>query len=108
MIQKPISETAHVSSEADAEDNTMSQAMSEDIIEDNPMAGEELINDPESEETMIEEMLEHEEMISIHDFKEALHELVKLAVDKIVQKKKFLKKELQESKEFFHENNGPF
>jgi len=88
MTQKPIPETAPLSGEADTEENTMSQAMSEDMIEDNTMAGQELIDDPESVEAMIEEMSEqHEEMISVHEFKEVLHELVEEAVDKIVKKK---------------------
>merc|ERR1712108_22507 len=87
MTQKPISETAPLSGEADTEESTMPQAMSEDMIEDNTMAGQELINDPESDEAMIEEMSEHEEMISLHEFKEVLHELVKAAVNKIVKKK---------------------
>jgi len=46
-----------------------------------------LSNAPDSIEAMIEEMSEHDEMISIHEFKEVLHELVKDAVDKIVMKK---------------------
>merc|ERR1719300_1758176 len=48
-----------------------------------------LSNAPDSVEAMIEEMSEHDEMISIsvHEFKEVLHELVKDAVDKIVMKK---------------------
>jgi len=87
MTQKPISETAPLSGEADTEENAMSQAMIEDMIEDNTMAGQELIDDPESDEAMIEEMSEHEEMISVHEFKEVLHELVEEAVDKIVKKK---------------------
>jgi|ERR1712226_95768 len=87
MTQKPIPETAPLSGEADTEENTMSQAMSEDMIEDNTMAGQELIDDPESDEAMIEEMSEHEDMISVHEFKEVLLELVEEAVDKIVEKK---------------------
>ena len=56
--------------------------------EDNAMMqSEDLIHAPESNEAMIEEMSEHDEMISIHEFKEVLHELVKDAVDKIVMKK---------------------
>ena len=46
-----------------------------------------LTNAHESNEAMIEEISEHDEMISIHEFKEVLHELVKDAVDKIVMKK---------------------
>merc|ERR1719342_757759 len=46
-----------------------------------------LSNAPDSVEAMIKEMSEHDEMISIHEFKEVLHELVKDAVDKIVMKK---------------------
>ena len=36
---------------------------------------------------MTEEMSEHDQMISVHEFKEVLHELVKDAVDKIALKK---------------------
>merc|ERR1712111_86800 len=58
------------------------------MTEDNAMMpSEELNHAPESNEAMIEEMSEDNEMISIHEFKEVLHELVKDAVDKIVMKK---------------------
>ena len=82
-----ISETAApMSGEADFEENI--QVLPFVMTEDNAMMqSEELSHAPESNEAMIEEMSEHEEMISIHEFKEVLHELVKDAVDKIVMKK---------------------
>jgi len=80
----PISETPLVSSEAATEEHTMPPVMTEDNA---MMPSEELTNAPESNEAMIEEISEHDEMISIHEFKEVLHELVKDAVDKIVMKK---------------------
>jgi len=86
MTQKPgiISETAPMSGEADAEENVLTLVMTEDNA---MMQSEELSNAPESNEAMIEEISEHDKMISIHEFKEVLHELVKDAVDKIVMKK---------------------
>ena len=46
-----------------------------------------LTNAHESNEAMIKEMSEHEKVISVHEFKEVLHKLVKDAVDKIAMKK---------------------
>jgi len=80
----PISETPLVSSEAASEEHTMPPVMTEDNA---MMPSEELTNAPESNEAMIEELSEHDEVISVHEFKEVLHELVKDAVDKIVMKK---------------------
>jgi len=80
----PISETPLVTSEAASEEHTMPPVMTEDNA---MMLSEELTNAPESNEAMIEEMSEHDEVISVHEFKEVLHELVKDAVDKIVMKK---------------------
>jgi len=80
----PISETPLVTSEAASEEHTMPPVMTEDNA---MMPSEELTNAPESNEAIIEEISEHDEMISIHEFKEVLHELVKDAVDKIVMKK---------------------
>merc|ERR1719357_2358429 len=86
MTQKPgpISETPLVTSEAASEEHTMSPVMTEDNA---MMLSEELTNAPESNEAMIEEMSEHDKVISVHEFKEVLHDLVKDAVDKIVMKK---------------------
>jgi len=80
----PISETPLVSSEAASEEHTMPPVMTED---NSMMQSEEPTNAPASNEAMIEEMSEHDEVISVHEFKEVLHELVKDAVDKIVMKK---------------------
>jgi len=77
--QKPVlvSETPLMSNEADSEENTVPLVM----IEDNAMMqGEELINAPESDEAMIEEII-------VHEFKEVLNEVVNDAVGKIVMKK---------------------
>jgi len=84
--QKPgtISETPLLSSEAASEENTMPPVMNEDKA---MMVSEELTNAPESNEAMIEGMSEHDEIISVHEFKEVLHDLVKDAIDKIVMKK---------------------
>jgi len=82
--QKPISETPLMSSEADSEEHTMPPVMTEDNA---MMLSEELANAPESNEAMIEEISEHDEVISVHEFKEVLHELIIDAVDKIVMKK---------------------
>merc|ERR1719419_808026 len=58
------------------------------MTEDNAMMlSEELTHAPESNEAMIEEVSEHDEVISVHEFKEVLHELVKDAIGKIVMKK---------------------
>merc|ERR1719204_1038820 len=87
MTQEPeiISEAAPMSGEAEAEENIVLPLV---MTEDNAMMpSEEVSHAPESNEAMIEEMSEHDEMISIHEFKEVLHELVKDAVDKIVMKK---------------------
>ena len=46
-----------------------------------------LTNAHESNEATIEEMSEHDKVIFVHEFKEALHELVKDAVNEIVMKK---------------------
>jgi len=81
--QKPIAKIL-MSSKTDSEELTMPPV----ITEDNAMIqNEELTNVPESNESMIEEMSEHDKVISVHEFKEVLHELVKDAVDKIVTKK---------------------
>merc|ERR1719342_924633 len=84
MTQKPrpISETPLMSSEAASEENTMPLVMTED----HAMIQSEELTNFESNEAMIEEMSEHEQMISIHEFKEVLHELVIEAVNKIVMK----------------------
>ena len=75
-----------MSGEADADENI--HVLPLVMTEDNAMMqSEELSHAPESNEAMIEEMSEHDKMISIHEFKEVLHELVKDAVDKIVMKK---------------------
>jgi len=77
--QKPVlvSETPLMSNEAVSEENTVPLVM----IEDNAMMqGEELINAPESDEAMIEEII-------VHEFKEVLNEVVNDAVGKIVMKK---------------------
>jgi len=83
--QKPISETPLMSSEADSEEHTMPLVMTEDNA---MMLSKEvqLTNSQKSNEAMIE-MSEHDKVISVHEFKEVLHELVKDAVDKIVMKK---------------------
>jgi len=78
----PISETPLMSSEADTEEHIMPLVMTEDHA---MMPGKELTNF-ESNEAMIEEVSEHDEMISIREFKEVLHELVEEAVNKIVMK----------------------
>jgi len=83
--QKPTSETPLMSSEADSEELTMPPVMTEDnamMLSDEVQ----LTNAHESNEAMIE-MSEHDKVISFHEFKEILHELVKDAVDKIVMKK---------------------
>jgi len=79
----PISETPLMSSEAASEENTMPLVMTED----HAMIQSEELTNFESNEAMIEEMSAHDKMISIHAFKEVLHELVKDTVDKIVKEK---------------------
>jgi len=81
--QKPIAKIL-MSSKTDSEELTMPPVITEDNA---MMQNEELTNVPESNEAMIEEMSEHDKVISVHEFKEVLHELVKDAVDKIVMKK---------------------
>jgi len=81
--QKPIAKIL-MSSMTNSEELTMPPVITEDNA---MMQNEELTNVPESNESMIEEMSEHDKVISVHEFKEALHELVKDAVDKIVMKK---------------------
>jgi len=63
---------------------------------------------PDSVEAMIEEMSEHDEMISIsvHEFKEVLHELVKDTVDKIVMKKAGILGKLKTAKQNLIGHNG--
>merc|ERR1719378_1191553 len=63
------------------------------------MPSEEPTNAPESNEAMIEEISEHDVMISIHEFKEVIHELVKDAVDKIVMKKVGIMEKLKTAKQ---------
>jgi len=84
MTQKlgPISKTPLMSSEAASEENTMPLVMTED----HAMVQSEELTNFESNEAMIEEMSEHEQMISVHEFKEVVHELVEEAVNKIVMK----------------------
>merc|ERR1719391_1271093 len=60
----------------------------------------------ESNEAMIEEMSEHDEMISIHEFKELLHELSKEAVDKIIKKKAGFLGKLKTAKQNLIAHNG--
>jgi len=93
MTQKPrpISETPLMSSEAASEEPPMTPVMTEDIA---IMQSEELPNAIESNKVMTEEMSEHDQMIPVHDqmisvqeFKEVLHEIVQDAVDKILTKK---------------------
>merc|ERR1719268_33880 len=92
----PISETPLVTSEAASEEHTMPPVMTGD---NSMMQSEELTNAPESNEAMTEEISEHDEMISVHEFKEVLHELVKDAVDKIVMKKVGLVGKLKTAKQ---------
>merc|ERR1719403_767365 len=63
------------------------------------MPSEELTHAPESIEAIIKEVSEHDEMISVHEFKEVLHELVKDAVDKIVMKKVGIVEKLKTAKQ---------
>merc|ERR1719259_128365 len=99
--KKPISKTPLMSSETASEENTIPLVMTEDNA---MIQSEELTNAPESDEAMIEEMIEtmiseHDEMISIHEFKEVIHELVKDAVDKIVMKKVGIVEKLKTAKQ---------
>jgi len=77
----PISEIPLMSSEADSEEHTMPPVMTEDHA---MMPSQEFTNAPESNEAMNEDMSEHDEVISVHEFKEVLHELVQEFVEKIV------------------------
>merc|ERR1719334_2280901 len=70
----PIPEIPLMSSEGDSEEHTMPLVMTEDNA---MMPSEELTNAHESNEAMIEEMSEHDEVISIHEFKNVLDELIK-------------------------------
>jgi len=78
----PISETPLMSSEAAFAENTTPPVMTEDQA----MMPSVEINSPEFFEAT-EEVSEHDEIISVHEFKEVLHDLVKDAIDKIVMKK---------------------
>jgi len=73
-------ETPLMSSEAASEEHPMPPVMTEDNA---MMLSEELTNAPESNEAMIKEVSEHDEIISVHQFKEVLDEVVNDAVDKI-------------------------
>jgi len=73
-------ETPLMSSEAASEEHPMPHVMTEDNA---MMLSEELTNAPESNEAMIKEVSEHDEIISVHQFKEVLDEVVNDAVDKI-------------------------
>merc|ERR1719175_379085 len=46
-----------------------------------------IIQSEESNEALLKEVSEHDEIISVHEFKEVLDEVVNDAVDKIVMKK---------------------
>jgi len=87
-----------MSSEAASEEHPMPPVMTEDNA---MMLSEELNNAPESNEAMIEEMSVHEEMISVHEFKEVLDEVVNDAVDKIVMKKAGIVGKLKTAKQNF-------
>jgi len=69
------------------EEANIHKPVTEMTEDDAMMQSQELANAVEPNEAMTEEMSEHDEMISIHEFKEVLHELVIEAVDKIVKKK---------------------
>merc|ERR1719423_386534 len=86
MTQKPvpISEFPLMSSEAASEEPPMTPVMTEDIA---IMQSEELPNAIESNKVMTEEMSEHDQMISVHEFKEVLHEIVQDAVDKFSRRR---------------------
>jgi len=85
--QKPISETPLMSSEADSEEHTMPLVMTED----NAMMLSEEVND---------------DLISIHEFKEVLHEIIKDAVDKIVLKKAGIVGKLKTAKQSLVGHHG--
>jgi len=53
----------------------------------------------ESNKALIEEMSEQDKVISVHEFKEVLHELVKDAIDKIVMKKAGIMGKLKTAKQ---------
>jgi len=93
---KPISETPLMSREADSEKHTMPPFMTEDNA---MMPSDELTNSHESNEALIEEMSEQDKVISVHEFKEVLHELVKDAIDKIVMKKAGIMGKLKTAKQ---------
>jgi len=93
---KPISETPLMSREADSEKHTMPPVMTEDNA---MMLSDELTNAHESNEALIEEMSEQDKVISVHEFKEVLHELVKDAIDKIVMKKAGIMGKLKTAKQ---------
>merc|ERR1719249_236480 len=77
------------------------------MTEDNAiMQSEELTNAVESTEAMTEEMSEHDEMISVHEFKEVLHEIIKDAVHKIVMKKAGIVGKLKTAKQNLIGHNG--
>jgi len=103
--QKPISETPLMSSEADSEEHTMPLVMTEDNA---MMLSEEvqLTNAHESNEAMIKEMSEHDKVISVHEFKEVLHKLVKDAVDKIAMKKAGIVGKLKTAKQILIGQDG--
>merc|ERR1719378_1018563 len=63
------------------------------------MPSKELTNSHESNEALIEEMSEQDKVISVHEFKEVLHELVKDAIDKIVMKKAGIMGKLKTAKQ---------
>merc|ERR1719378_462071 len=92
----PISETPLVTSEAASEEHTMPPVMTEDNA---MMPSKELTNAHESNEALIEEMSEQDKVISVHEFKEVLHELVKDAIDKIVMKKAGIMGKLKTAKQ---------
>jgi len=104
--QKPISETPLMSSEADSEEHAMPPVMTEDNA---MMPSKELTNAHESNEAMIEEMSEHDQVIFVHEFKEALHELVKVnkdAVNEIVMKKAGIMGKLNTAKQNLFGQDG--
>jgi len=100
---KPISETPLMSREADSEKHTMPPVMTEDNA---MMLSDELTNAHESNEALIEEMSEQDKVISVHEFKEVLHELVKDAIDKIVLKKAGIMGKLNTAKQNLFGQDG--
>jgi len=107
MTQKlgPIPKAPLMSGEAASEENTMPLVMTEDHA---MMLSEEvqLTNSQKSDESMIEEMSEHDKVISVHEFKEVLHELGKNAVNKIVMKKAGIMGKLKTAKQNLIAHNG--